>query len=653
MRRRHFLIRTGQSALAITLLPRLTGCAGDRADRQFFALRDRYFLKAMERNPVTATYLGGDAYDPSLAGINGRLRDWSDTAVAAELKDHQAFEAERLAIEPGTLSPQARIDHAVLGAQLAFLMRQAEQRRYHQRAIDTYVAEPFRGVDWQIQGMSVPGPTSPAPSGSEGPLRGTEAEWRLVIERAKAIPAYLQTARANLLAGKTDGNSPDHRMVTRDGLTGARANADYFRNALPTSTRGFLGDRSFAPGLLKELAEVSRLAAEAWDGFAGFLGDSFPADDRVDRYAAGEDEYAWRVKQCLRVDQSLEDLFAYGAEQVAHYEAEMFAVAAAVAREAGLHLAWGNEADSRNSTRAVMEALSKQSPRDDDELFRWYRETGERAVAYGREQQLFDIPAEYRLEVTPTPPVLRNTIDAAYYPAPPFRKSGVGRFYLSPTGNDPAQLRLNNRASVADTAVHEGFPGHDWHYKYMTQHAAEISNIRWLTPGAVEDSSSMWQDSMATEGWALYSEELMAEPVAGHAYGFYSAAERLYELQGQLLRAVRVRVDIGIHTGRLSFDEAVDYFTERASAYPGARAAASRDPAAKAVLENADRAIYRYGKWPTQAITYNLGKRGITQLRETLRARDGARFTARSFHERLMRMGTIPAGYFREWFLAG
>ena len=96
---------------------------------------------------------------------------------------------------------------------------------------------------------------------------------------------------------------------------------------------------------------------------------------------------------------------------------------------------------------------------------------------------MFDVPADYRLDVVPTPPVLRSTIDAAYYPAPPFKKSGVGRFYLSPTGNDPGALRLNNRASVADTAVHEGFPGHDWDYKYMTQHAAEISNVRWLTPG--------------------------------------------------------------------------------------------------------------------------------------------------------------------------
>ena len=84
--------------------------------------------------------------------------------------------------------------------------------------------------------------------------------------------------------------------------------------------------------------------------------------------------------------------------------------------------------------------------------------------------------------------------------APPFKKSGLGRFYLTPTGNDPAKLRLKKRASIADTAIHEGFPGHDWHFKYMTQHADQISNIRWLTPGAVEDSSSMWSDSLAAEG---------------------------------------------------------------------------------------------------------------------------------------------------------
>ncbi|HVX88041.1 MAG TPA: DUF885 domain-containing protein, partial [Gemmatimonadales bacterium] len=295
--------------------------------------------------------------------------------------------------------------------------------------------------------------------------------------------------------------------------------------------------------------------------------------------------------------------------------------------------------------------LSRESPRSDDELFRWYRETGERAVAYGRAEQLFDIPETYKLDVVPTPPVLRSTIDAAYYPAPPFKTSGVGRFYLSPTGNDPGALKLNNRSSVATTAIHEGFPGHDWHYKYMTAHAAQISPIRWLTPGAVEDSFSMWEDSMAAEGWGLYAEELMGEPTEGHPYGFYTPGEYLYMLQGQLMRAVRVRVDVGIHTGRMSYDEAVDYFAEHVEFYPGARAAASRDPVARAVLDTAGRAIYRYSKWPTQAITYNLGKTAIQQLRAELQRRQGSAFDAKRFHERFMGMGTIPVGYFRESFL--
>jgi uncharacterized protein (DUF885 family) len=187
----------------------------------------------------------------------------------------------------------------------------------------------------------------------------------------------------------------------------------------------------------------------------------------------------------------------------------------------------------------------------------------------------------------------------------------------------------------------------------MTRHAAEISNVRWLTPGAVEDSSSMWSDSPTMEGWGLYSEELMAEPRPGRPYGFYSAPEYLYELQGQLMRAVRVHVDTGIHTGRLSFDDAVRYFAEHVSFYPDAPSRAASDPAAKAVTAQAERAIYRYSKWPTQAITYNLGKNAIIALREDYKRKRGAAYSAKEFHQRFMRAGSVPVGLFREEFLAG
>jgi uncharacterized protein (DUF885 family) len=144
----------------------------------------------------------------------------------------------------------------------------------------------------------------------------------------------------------------------------------------------------------------------------------------------------------------------------------------------------------------------------------------------------------------------------------------------------------------------------------------------------------------------------MSDQRSGRPYGFYTAGEYLYELQGQLLRAVRIVVDVGIHTGRMTFDQAVDYFTEHVEFFPGARQRAATNPAARAVADGAQRAIYRYSKWPTQAITYNLGKNAIVELREAYRARTGSAYSAKRFHQKFMGMGTIPVTYFRTTFLA-
>lgn len=660
MNRRTFVQRVAGGAVALGVLRPLAACrrapsgpaatpataaTGSAAippgDAAFAAIRDRYFVRTLELNPVVSTYLGGDATSPTLAGVNGRLRDLSPAAVRAEIDFLGGVARELDRLDPAGLSPDAQIDRALVQAQAAYLIRQLADRAVHQRCIDHYVADPFRGIDWQIQQMSA----------AERGAAGTEPEWNDVIARVRAVPAYVATARANLLAGKSAGNLPDRRMVERDGVAGAAAAADFFRTGLPAMARRLVGDRRFGRAALSSLAEAGGAAADAYAGFGEFLRATYDPRERTDRFAAGEAEYEWRVRQCLRDPRSAAALYAYGAEQVAAHEDAMVRVAGELARAARLPVRTSTEAERRAAVRAVMDHLNKDAPRSDAQLFDWYRAAAARAVAYGREQHLFDIPADYRLDITETPAVIRSSSGASYYPAPVFKHSGVGRFYLTPTGNDPAQLAQQCRASVADTAVHEGFPGHDWNYKFMTQHAAEIGNVRWLTPGAVEDSFSMWQDSMATEGWGLYAEELMADPAPGRPYGFYSAAEYLYVLQGLLLRAVRVRVDVGIHTGRMSYDEAVDYHAEHSSFYPRARARASSDPVARAVFDEANGAIYRYSKWPTQAITYNLGKNAIIDLRAAAGATSPASPARRPFHEQFMRMGPLPPAYFRDLLL--
>ncbi|MDO8501431.1 MAG: DUF885 domain-containing protein [Gemmatimonadaceae bacterium] len=607
----------------------------------FAELRDRYFLYHLEKNPVTSTYLGGDGYSPSLAGSNARLRDYRASSLNAELRFYRSLRASIGQIPTTGMTARDRADHRLMSAQLDFLIHQIGDLHYHQRSLDTYVGEPFRGVDWQIQQMvELP-----------GGLLGNEPDWQQVVTRTMTVAGYLEVAKTNLLSGKKAGIIPDRRMVQRDGINGSHANAEYFRTTLPKTAQQFIGSRPFAATMRAQITGAGMTAANAWEQFAAFLGQTYDVNETVDRFAAGEREYEWRVHNVVQDPRSAAELYEYGASQVALYTGKIVDVAREFSTNAKLNLPFGTDADNYASVRRVMEFLSKDSPKNDDQLFKWYRDAGARAVAYGREHNLFDVPATYRLDVVPTPPVLQSTIDAAYYPAPPYRKTGVGRFYLTPTGNNPEDLKLNNFSSVADTAVHEGFPGHDWHFRYMTDHKDEISNIRWLTPGAVEDSSSMWSDSMATEGWGLYSEELMSEPVANHKYGFYSPGEYLYELQGQLLRAVRIRVDVGMHTGRMTFDQAIDYFTEHVQFTPGARLGAATNPAAKAAFDSATRAIYRYSKWPTQAITYNLGKNSIIGLREACKAKMGASFTARTFHERFMAQGQIPVPFIRDGFL--
>ncbi|HEV3468026.1 MAG TPA: DUF885 domain-containing protein [Pyrinomonadaceae bacterium] len=649
--------------LLLLTLVALAGCAAPQpapntntaapqaggGDAAFKAAHDRYVVEFLRRNPTVNTYLGGAGLDPSLREADGRLRDHSPAALAEEdrwlAETQKAFEAT----DAQSLSPARRIDREVALAQIRFLLHQHQERRYQERAVDTYVSEPFRAIDWQLQGMTETGPKG----------YGTFEEWTLVTKRVADIPRFLSAAQQQLEAGARSGNVADHRMLRRDGINTSEANAKYFEEELPKLAEERLALGEASGQLHAGLRDASKQAADAYRRFGEFVKltffDSAPGRDpqpkpqfAADRYALGEAEYDWAVKNNLRLQTTAAELYGGAMEIVEGTRREMSELARQIGQKRGMQL----PEDGPAAVRAVFDELSKDYPKSDDEMVAWYRDTCFRVVEYGRRTGVFDVPADYKLDVTITPPPLLASIDgAAYYPAPPFKTSGVGRFYVSPTGNDEAALKDNNRAALADLAVHEGFPGHDWHFKVMTQYKSDIAPVRWLTPGAVEDSSSMWQDSMASEGWALYSEALMAEPAPGAPTGFYTDEERLYQLRGKLYRDLRVRIDTGIHTNRMSYDEAVDLFSEIVDFLPGKCADPAKSDAKRASCESSERAIFRYSKWPTQAITYRLGKDQIYALRADAARQQGASFSPKAFHVLFMKQGTIPVGYFREELL--
>lgn len=646
------VLLTGACVTQQTQNTNMTNTTQNGGDQAFKAVHDKYVVEFLRRNPTVNTYLGGAGLDPSLKDVDGKLRDNSAAALAEEdrwLADSQkAFEG----IDAQTLSPARRIDRDVALAQIAFLLRQHQTRRYQERAVDTYVGEPFRAIDWQLQGMTQTGEKS----------YGTPEEWRLVASRVADIPRFLSVAQEQLLAGVKSGNTADQRMLRRDGVKTAEANAKYFAEELPKVAQERLAAGEASDQLLTQVKQASQAASNAYKKFAEFARTTFfdanaSAPDQLapkqqfaaDRYAFGEEEYNWALKNNLRMDTTAAKLYEESWPIVEDTRKQMIELARKIGEKRGMKL----PEDGAQAVRAVFDELGKEYPKSDAEMVAWYKEAGVRLVDYARKTGVFDVPADYKLDVVETPPPLRASIDgAAYYPAPPFKQSGVGRFYVTTSGtNDPAVLKENNRAALADLSAHEGFPGHDWHYKVMTQYRDQIAGVRWLTPGAVEDSSSMWEDSMAAEGWALYSEALMAEPQPAAPEGFYTPEEHLYQLQGKLYRDLRVRIDTGIHTGRISYDDAVDLFSETVDFQPGKCSDASKSDSKRASCDSAERAIFRYSKWPTQAITYRLGKDQIYALRTDASKQLGDKFSPKEFHLLFMRQGTIPAGYFREELL--
>jgi uncharacterized protein (DUF885 family) len=155
--------------------------------------------------------------------------------------------------------------------------------------------------------------------------------------------------------------------------------------------------------------------------------------------------------------------------------------------------------------------------------------------------------------------------------------------------------------------VHEAYPGH--HLQVVTAQglASEVRRHIW-TPVMVE-------------GWALYCEQLMDES------GYYGDDQsRLFRLMNLLWRAIRIVLDVGLHTRGMAPAEAVDYMVEH---LPIERASAEAE-------------VRRYCAYPTYQLCYAIGRRELLRLRDAYRERAGASFRPKAFHDELLAYGGLP-----------
>ena len=233
-----------------------------------------------------------------------------------------------------------------------------------------------------------------------------------------------------------------------------------------------------------------------------------------------------------------------------------------------------------------------------------------------RERGLATIPANETLRVVETPAYLRHVIPFAAYSSPAkFDPVQEGIYMVTPYADKPEMLKEVAYASVRNTAVHEGYPGH-----HLQLSCANVnpSYARLLT-SAIE----------TIEGWAHYCEDMMKEQG-------YSAdpATKFVQMQDQVWRACRILIDIGLHTGKMTFDEAVDMLVKEAGMErPGA------------VAE-----VKRYTYTPAYPLSYLTGKHIILRLRKEVRKGLGKQYSDKFFHDTYLYAGSIPLTYMRALF---
>jgi hypothetical protein len=234
----------------------------------------------------------------------------------------------------------------------------------------------------------------------------------------------------------------------------------------------------------------------------------------------------------------------------------------------------------------------------------------------------------YPIRYVPIPVHTRDAAPFLYYlfyrsPAP-FDALPVHDYVVTPVERDmPAdeqlrRLRATNTSVIKlNHVVHHGAIGHHVQNFYAYAGGSEIGRI-----AAVDCASriGMFSGGTMAEGWACYATDVMDE------IGFFTPDESLAQQHTRARLLARAVVDIALHEGSMSVEDAIGVYRDRVGMSPEAARAE--------VCKNA--------MFPATAIMYWLGTDGLHKLRRERERIEGASFSLRGFHDRLLAFGSIP-----------
>ncbi|MER5716359.1 DUF885 domain-containing protein [Streptomyces sp. NPDC002132] len=429
---------------------------------------------------------------------------------------------------------------------------------------------------------------------------GTDEDWAAIGRRLRAVPAALAGYRESLELGL------ERKLYAAPRPTAAFVAQLTEWADTDGSGRGWFEEFAAAgpESLRAELDEAARTATAAVVELRDFMRDVYAPAVEGAPQTVGRERYARWSRYFNGTDLDLDEAYAYGWSEYHRLLTEMRLEAEKVLP--GAESPW-----------AALAHLDEHGKHIEgvDEVRDWLQGLMDQAIDAldGTHFELAERVRKVESRIAPA-----GSAAAPYYTPPSEDFSRPGRTWLPTMGL--------NRFPVYDlvsTWYHEGVPGHHLQLAQWVHVAENLSRYQ-ATVGIV---------SANAEGWALYAERLMDE------LGFLTDAEqRLGYLDAQMMRAVRVIVDIGMHLeleipGDSPFHPGERWTPELAEEFFNAHSSRSED-----FVESE---LTRYLTIPGQAIGYKLGERAWLLGREKARERHGDAFDLKSWHMAALSQGSL------------
>ncbi len=405
----------------------------------------------------------------------------------------------------------------------------------------------------------------------------TIGHMRHGLARGAMPPRFLLekvVAQAEQIGGQKPEESPFARPLAKFPATVSEVEKARIRDQYLTLIRDAVmpAYARFARFVKEEYAPKGRTAVGVW---------SLPQ---------GNELYAFRVRRSTTTSLPPEEIHQIGLREVSRIEGEMLQIAKTLGYS---DLPSFNRAIEVN---ADLKAKSRQQLLD---LYRKYIDQ-----MWARLPNLFGRLPKARLEVLPVEEFREKEAAAASYEQGTPDGSRPGHVMVNTGGY--ASRKINNAES---TAYHEGVPGHH-------MQIAIAQELEGLPPFRQQLGHTAF-----VEGWALYSEQL------GKDVGFYQDPYSDYgRLQDEMLRAIRLVVDTGLHAKKWTREQVVQFFHDH-SGLDEIEIQAETD---------------RYIVWPGQALGYKIGQLEILELRERAKKELGDAFDIRAFHDEVIGAGSLP-----------